>query len=317
MKPTSGLAAFVITFRRSGALRSTLESLAGQSLPPSRILVVDNGRSTETKQVVRAFASCGATYHDPGDNLGPAGAAAYGLETLVGEGWETIYWGDDDDPPRGSDTLERLTALASDGAVARLAAVGAFGARWDWSRGRYVRLADEELAGPVEVDVIGGNAQLLLRAEAVRAAGLPNPALFFGLEEIEYCLRLRRAGYRLAVDGDLMREYRRDSGRLGLPSSPRRSLVPRSRVAPWRQYYSTRNYIHLMRCQFGRPNLARREAFRALWRAAASWMRGFAFGRDFAGLQLRAVIDGYRGKLGRTVTPPGPDPEARNRFPAR
>lgn len=301
--PPESFAAFVITYRRAAVLRATLEAIVHQSLPPSRILVIDNGRTAETADVVGDFAEFGAEYHDPGDNLGPAGAAAYALQALGAEGWELVYWGDDDDPPRTPTTLERLVSLLTSSSIPGLAGVGAFGARWDWRHGRYVRLADEELGGCVEVDVIGGNAQLILSSRVVREAGLPNPDLFFGLEEIEYCLRLRRSGYRLAVDGDLMRDYRHETGRLGLPTAPRRLVIPRRNAAAWRQYYSTRNYIYLMRVEYGAPGLARREAVRAVCRAVASWARGFTFGRRYFTLQLLGVVHGFSGKLGRTVAP--------------
>jgi hypothetical protein len=58
-----------------------------------------------------------------------------------------------------------------------------------------------------------------------------------------------------------------------------------------------------MRRTFARPDLARREAARALARSLTAWGRGPGYGLRFGALQLRGVVDGYRGRLGRTVPP--------------
>ena len=164
------------------------------------------------------------------------------------------------------------------------------------------RLPDRELNGTLSVDVIAGNQQLILRRDVIKTVGWPDTRLFFGLEEPEYCLRIRRAGYRLLVDGQLMREARARAGRLNLKQP--RSLRPcASRGEIWRQYYSTRNYIFMMRQTFHRSDLARRESLKAIGRALFSWGRGPRYGATFTRLQLRGLLDGYLNRMGRTVLP--------------
>ena len=99
----------------------------------------------------------------------------------------------------------------------------------------------------------------------------------------------------------MMKECRVRWGRLDWnPSrSQRGDLAPH---ALWRRYYSTRNYIFAMRT-FERPDLARNEVLKAMGRAFLSWRRGPKFGSAFTALQLRGVVDGYRGHMGRTVVP--------------
>lgn len=295
------LGAFVMTYRRPETLRDTLRRLLAQSRPPDEIRVLDNGSSQETLRMVRELEDARLRYVDLGDNLGPAGAAAAGLRWARQEDFEWTYWGDDDDPPQSEDTLERLLDFAARSSASPLAGVAAVGARWSWDRGVLVRLGDEELAGAIPVDAIGGNAQLLVARRALDVA-MPRPELFWGLEEIEYCLRLRQAGLELRVDGDLMYEYRQRAGRMRLELRKRwvSDLAPEQL---WRHYYRTRNYIHLMRRTFDRPRLARREALKGVARALAAFSRGPRFGVRFATLQLRGVVDGYRDRLGRTVSP--------------
>lgn len=293
-------AAFVITYRRPAVAEATVAALLAQTRPPEHVLVLDNGGSRELTRRLRRFAA--VTWVGLEGNLGPAGAAARGLAQLARAGFEWIYWGDDDDPPGTPETLERLLDLAAE-SPADVAAVGAVGSLWDWRRGEVVRLADQELHGTLEVDVIAGSSQLVVRHTALEV-GLPDARLFFGFEEPEYCLRLRAAGRRLLVDGDLMLGYRARAGRLQLER--RKAWIPsHSRATLWRRYYSTRNYVFAMRKTFARPDLARREAVKAVVRSLAAWLRGPGYGLAFSRLQLRAVADGYRGRLGCTVLPPG------------
>jgi GT2 family glycosyltransferase len=282
-----------------------LEATLAQSRLPERLLVVDNGDPGPTARVLESLSPSRVEIaHQPlGDNLGPAGAASFALRTLTEAGFDWIAWCDDDTPPKTSDVWARLLALAqSPPPGAPVGGVGAVGARFDWHRGELARLADSELSGPVEVDSIGSGHQLITSAQAIARAGLPDARLFFGFYDPEYCLRLRRAGFRLLIDGDLMRTYRELAGRLDLEI--RRAHIPATPPSAfWRRYYVTRNYIFMMRRTFGRPDLARREAVKALARALSAWLRGPRYGLGFARHQLRGVVDGYLSRMGRTLTP--------------
>jgi hypothetical protein len=150
--------------------------------------------------------------------------------------------------------------------------------------------------------VVAGGHQFIHRTEVLNNVGLPDARLFFGFFDPEYILRIKMAGYRLLIDGDLMREYREKAGRLNLKQQ--RSLVPRYPYdSIWQRYYRTRNYIFMMKTTFQRPELARREALKAIFRTFTSWLRGPRYGAAFTGLQVRGVLDGYLGRMGRTVPP--------------
>jgi GT2 family glycosyltransferase len=295
-------ASFILTYDRPGPLETTLETMLAQTRSPDLLMVVDNGTSDRTESVVRSFADRGVGYLHTGDNLGPAGGFAYGMEWAASRGYDWAHCVDDDDPPRTLDTVERLRALIERQDDGSLGAVGAAGSRWNWRIGHYQRVPDEELHGDLSVDTISWGGQLSVRREVIETMGAPEKELFFGFEELLYCLALGRAGWRLMIDGDLTREYRIRAGRMDLRRP--RSWRPRDhRHALWRRYYTTRNYIHYMRHHLDRPDLARRGAARALAQAASSWARGPAYGAHYTALQVRGVLDGYRGRLGRTVEP--------------
>lgn len=301
---TTSLGAFVITFRRPAVVADTVRQLLAQTRPPERILVIDNAAAPKTEAALGVLGEPRVVYHAMAENAGPAGAAAYALSRLRDEGFEWILWGDDDDPPRTEDTLERLVDLIETHDGPDLGGVAAVGALWDWRRGETRRLPDDQLEGVREVDAIGGNQCLILRSAALTTAGLPDPRLFFGLEEIELCLRIRRAGYRLLVDGKLMRQHRQLAGRLGVTVRRR----PHRRHPPatlWRRYYNTRNYVYLMRRTFNRHDLAWRELAKALARAAVAWTAGPRYGWLYTRMQLAGLRDGFAGRMGRTIDPSG------------
>ena len=293
---------FVLTYERPEALRLTLERMLSQSRLPEVVLVVDNGSSDDAPAVVRSIGSDRLRYERTGENLGSAGGVAYGMTRLAAEGFDWIHSIDDDDPPRTPDTVERLQQLIERNDDGLLGAVAATGSRWNWSTGEYQRIPDEELHGDLVIDTIGGNSHLTVRREVIERIGPPERAFFFGFYDPLYCLRIAQAGYQLMADGDLMREYRAAVNHIGW--NRERAWLPREPYhAIWRRYYVTRNYIFRMSRTFDRPDLARREARKALLRSAAAWGHGPRYGWRYGNLQLRGVLDGYRGRLGRTVDP--------------
>jgi GT2 family glycosyltransferase len=298
----SRFGAFVITYNRPAILHRTLNSIANQSVIPELVLVVDNGNAPETKEVVDSYSQLSTIYHCMGENTGPAGAAAFGLNWMVEEGFDWVYWVDDDDPPKFKETLERLLNLAFTNIKTNVGGVGGVGSRFNWVVGEQERFSDSALQGTLDVDAIGGNQQLIFSSKMVRDVGIPDPRLFYGKEELEYCLRVRRAGYRLLVDGGFMYEHRARAGRLNRNKG--RAIAPVASFKNiWKRYYNTRNYIFMMHNTFQRPDLARREVIKALMRIATAWSCGPRYGAKFAHLQSRAILDGYSGRMGRTILP--------------
>lgn len=300
----SRYAAFIITFRRPQVLQEMIRCLGAQSIPPELILVIDNGHSRDARSVTEEPAPCPVEYLAMIDNLGPAGAAHHALKILVERGYPWIYWGDDDDPPRHPDTIERLLALVSSNKDERIGALGEVGQRFDWRIGKIARLSDAELsgtAGALSVDVIAGDQQLILNAYAVKQVGLPKPELFFGFEEPELCLRLRRAGYILLVDRERMKAARISAGRFG--RKIKTSSIGRPTASLWRNYYGTRNYIYLMRKSFRRPDLAARQIINEMAKSLFSFRRGVKYGVAFSHMSLLGVAHGLVGKMGKTIEP--------------
>ena len=236
----------LVTYRRPALLRTSLAAVAAQERPLDSLIVVDNSPDTANERAVHGTIP-GAHYLPATENLGPAGGIAEGMDRILptAEARDWIAVLDDNDPATDPRTFSTLWAFAHkqyrrDGTTG---GVGLSGIRFDRRRGRVVRVPDDELHGAVGVDCFGGNQFPMYSVRAVRTVGPPRRDLFFGLEELEFGLRLRDAGYALYGHGPMWHEARAGGGRLGTRFSPALTLAEPT----WRRYYSLRNLILILR----------------------------------------------------------------------
>lgn len=297
----------LVTYRRHEGLRDVLAGLAEQTRPLDRLVVVDNAASPASRGIVEAHRARGhdAEHLDPGRNLGSQGGCALGGSHLLAEAgdddWIVIL--DDDQPPDVPDLLERLLAFALERRAAdpRTACVGAVGARLDRRRGRALRPRDDELDGPVPVDYIGSGHLPLYLVRAVRDVGFIHGELFFGFGELELGVRLRRHDWTLYADGALTSAFRQRWGVWGVPvtQASRRLGGPPS----WRQYYSLRNLVWLLRRHGHHGAAARVALLTGLAKPLVNLPRSPRDATRHLGLNVRAVRDGYLGRLGMRLEP--------------
>ena len=283
------LHAVLVTYRRPEELGATLTALQAQTRKFDTIVVVDNDPGGGAISVA---TTAGVDYVAAGSNTGPAGGLSIGvrrlLETAADD--DLIAFVDDGDPPASPTVIADLLALlGSMKTRAKVGAVGYVGARYDAVRGRTMRVPDSDLVGVVDVDWIGGGQFPLYLVAAIREVGPPDESLFFGFDDLEFCLRLRAAGWRIVVDGERWLTVRSSLGRLGQSPGWGTALG-------WRRYYSNRNLVLVARKHATR---------RGLW-----WSIALGAGRsvrlllsDRRGAWLAARGTGARGITGRTVEP--------------
>jgi glycosyltransferase involved in cell wall biosynthesis len=293
----------LVTFNRPQALAETLRLVAGQERPPDLLVVVDNAPTKEGRALVEGIRGVPVEYVPTAENLGFAGGVAVGMRRIL-EGADEDDWIvvlDDDDPPDDPSALAELERFGSAmrNRDPRTAGVGLVGARFDWRRGRMMRVPDGELGGPVPVDFIGGGHLPLLRVRAIREVGPFSPDIFFGLSEVEHGLRLKRAGWSIYAQGTLWRDRRERAGRLGLDGRPSRRLAEPT----WRRYYSLRNAIHILR-SFGHPGTALRiTLLQGVGKPLANMVVEPGPAWRHLRINLRACRDGWTGRMGRTIDP--------------
>ena len=274
-----GVAVVIWTYGRAAVAAECVRSVLEQTLAPQRVVVVDSASPDGTADVLRAeFPSIEVIRLATNEGMGAA--IAEGLTRVLG-GPEELVWFVEDDAVPAPDVLAQLVHhLERNDDVA---VVGPRGARlrrgrWDWFAASYV--------GPCDFCMLDG---ALARAAVLRRVAPPCRDFFIMHVDVEYPLRLRRAGAR--------------SFQLGTVHHGARQLGAGSRSTEWRAYYQTRNHLRI-----------------ALdWRSLEMWW-GFAVrtaaqltadlvagrrGWRRIGFRLRGLVDGLRGRMGQTVRPTG------------
>jgi GT2 family glycosyltransferase len=220
----------------------------------------------------------------------------------------------DADPPLSPRWLGDLLASARATAVRdpSLGGVGFGGGRFLWRRARLYRPAYEqfERGGPVPIDYIAGGHLPLYRVAALRAVGTFAAELFFGFDDLEFGLRLRRGGfslYGLKPDREVARRERAKLSHMVEEKKRKIGLRYRLPEEPdWREYYALRNTVYILR-SFGHSGTAIRVALvRGLLKPLANAVLSPRRGLRHLRLRSRAVRHGLVGRMGRTVEPPGP-----------
>jgi glycosyltransferase involved in cell wall biosynthesis len=291
----------VVTFNRPDSLRDLVGTLRSTSV--GTLTVVDNAPSDASKEAAEtARAHVPLTYLAMAENVGPGGGYAAGMASVLerahDDDWILVL--DDDGMLAPPETVERLrdlgTWLLARGAP--VGAVGLVGARFDARRGRLVRPHDDELTGPVTVDYIAGGQLMMVRVAAAREVGVFDEALFFGFDDLDYCLRLRRHGYGVYAHGGEWREARRRYGRLGPDVEP-----PARRTSAWRRYYSVRNLIVIMRRYTTRRAAVRVTVEHVLGRPLVDLAKRREHWASLTVAGARAGVDAWTGRLGRRMGP--------------
>ncbi len=190
----------------------TLDSLLAQTVPPERIIVVDDGSPDDTASVVVAHGAP-ITYVRQ-DNTGPGGATTRGMMMVETELFATV---DHDDLwlPRKAEL--QIAKLAEDSELA-----GVFG--------RVAEFTADPAAARYEAAYDGWTrATMMIRTSVARATGpMVDPPSKLG-EVIEWLAIMRENGHRLAMLEDTVTLRRLHAG----------SLTARDRGELSRSYLAT------------------------------------------------------------------------------
>jgi hypothetical protein len=292
-RPPDSVTAVVLTYRRPRLAGDVVRSLVeGEGIRPYRVVVVVNGEGglddPDLEAAVRMVRLP--------VNTGPAGGFRIGLEVAAADpGCEWIYLCEDDiglfdlPTPRLSDLVDRIAAAAPvHPAVGAVVADG----RSFVGRGAHTVNVVPPFAGFAPVDVACWGATLVAR-RVVDAGVLPDPELFFGVEDFDFFCHMRTMGFEVLVDGEAARAVADQQTNEGRDVAIR-SDRPNDAAEAWRAYYHARNSMELGR-RHGRPSWqAWHLAYSARHlQAARSWAERSAI--------LHGLWDGARGRLGRNT----------------
>jgi GT2 family glycosyltransferase/glycosyltransferase involved in cell wall biosynthesis len=235
--------AVVLNYRTPDQTWVAVKSLQSSFTSPERVLIVDSGSQDGSAEWLRG-ALPDLHVIETGTNLGFPGGCNVGLRRVIESDAEFALLANSDVVLR-PDALDALLAAARRNADAgvlapvllsreepdRIASAGmsyskVSGRMKHAAAGRPLALLDPP--GTHDVDAVSG-CVMLIRTDALRRAGLFDEDYFFSFEDLEFCLRVRRTGYRILCVPDAIAYH--EGGR----SIGRRS--------PRRVYYATRNHL--------------------------------------------------------------------------
>jgi GT2 family glycosyltransferase len=307
---TERLAAVVLHYGHPDETRLAVRSLLASRRSVDDLIVVDNDPERRCAAAIDDVRDR-VVYLESPRNLGFSGGMNLGIREALARGASRVFLANNDVivPP---DTIGRLErALLSEPALAAVGPVvlsrtdpnrvATRGMSYNPRTGRmrqtgYGQRADKvsrEDSVPHVVDGISGCAMLVSRA-AIGAAGFLDEAYFFGFEDLDWCLRARRAGLSSAVVLDA-RAYHEGARAIGSDSSSR-------------FYFAARNHLRL-----AKSGRARAEPLGAPFRTLAIVALNFAHACRPApgplsgrlGAVVRGTRDYFAGRYGpqeHTVT---------------
>lgn len=211
MKCNPRVTCIVLNWNGSAHTIECLGALNACTYPHLTVIIVDNGSTDDSVSLIsRAFPDITLLKTDK--NLGFAGGNNVGIGHALAHGAEADYvWLLNNDTKPAPDALSALVSKAdTDKQIGAVASICYYadspntvqvwgGARvnlwFGYSRNATEPHKDEWF------DALYG-ASMLIRRAALEDVGLLDPGFFFYCEETEFCLRLRKKGWRIAAAPD-------------------------------------------------------------------------------------------------------------------
>ena len=228
-------------------LAPCLESVLGQSYPRFRTVVVDNGSRDGSVQLIEKKYSDSLTLIRNEKNLGFAEGNNRAIDYALDKGTDYICLLNNDAVVDRGFLLPLIRAAESDGRIGILGPrvyfhhrprrIWSEGIRVNSRTGRVVtplyRRSDREAGNAVrEWDAVSG-AALLIKKKVIEKTGRLEADYFVYYEDVDWCVRARRNGFRVIT----------------VPSSRVRHRVSsslRGGTSPVTMYYLVRNHLLLM-----------------------------------------------------------------------
>lgn len=296
-------AVVIVTYNRVELLKECLACVCGQTIPFSRVIVVDNHSTDGTAEFLAAREDLDVI-REP-ENLGGAGGFYDGLQCASqGEyDWVLII---DDDAMIAPDYMEKLLDYANAhtgiyglaGKVVTEGHIDVSHRRRIINRLLYVEsnVASEEYQKESFSCDAATFCGLLLQGQRMREIGLPQKGYFLWYDDIEYCLRLQECGGVTVVPAAVL-HHKTVLSKEGMVT---KGVLHR---IGWRQYYGYRN-----RYDTAKRHLGSLSAWVILWQYRVFWLLSFFMtwkketreqGRSNQKILHDVIKDCKAGKLGK------------------
>jgi len=203
------VAVIILTWNRVEDIVTCLESFAHVDYPNREVVVVDNASADDTVATVQAnYAWATLIVND--DNLGYVGGNNVGIRYALDHGADYVFILNSDTKMTSACLSELVRVMQSDPRIAITGAKNLYmqNPTFTWGKygvlnwgpmlvrthGRFVR--DYPEASPKDVDWVIGNGCMMSR-EALETVGIFDEEFFQVNEDVDWCIRARKLGYRV------------------------------------------------------------------------------------------------------------------------
>ncbi len=294
--------AIVVTYNRKMLLKKCIQAILDQTQCPNKIVIIDNASTDGTDQMLKKQKwDCHERIKivNLPENIGGAGGFSLGIKLAVELGADFMWLMDDDAIPEVdsleillqhvSDTKTIYGSMATDGTELSWPLTLLNNTRHEKDQGLYIA----DVCNLMEVQFLPFIGILISR-EIVDNIGLPDRDYFLAADDVEYCLRARKAGFKtIVIATSRIHHPAAELYFLQLPFKTFRCL----KLSPWKRYYDVRNRLFLAKKHYGTFVLCSQTIPSSLLRYTATflyenekWLQTKAF--------LTGMIDGLLNKKG-------------------
>jgi GT2 family glycosyltransferase len=249
--PEISVAIILVNWNGYGYTKACLDSLEKVTEPAFQVILVDNGsQNSEGEQLKAQFPQVHLIANQ--DNLGFAGGNNVGIRYALEQGFEQVLLLNNDTTVAPSFLKELQTCLDQPGQGVTQPLIlfahdpqtlWSAGGKWNSLFGRAITLGDRApferyRVGTKTLDWATGCCMLVSRA-ALLEAGLLNEAYFAYFEDVEWSLRIRKAGFTIGLAENTIIYH--EAGAASKKQHAEGTLSPRV------FYFNVRNQLFLLR----------------------------------------------------------------------
>jgi len=273
----------MVTYNRLETLKTALSHILAQMVKPAAIIIVDNNSTDGTQEYLASVEDETVKPVFLKENEGPAGGIHAGMKYgLQLQQPFDYFWILDDDTFYASNALSDLIDTVEGSGFDMLGLQGA-----NFKLGKKIAVDPAKRLQPADYVMIDG---AIIKTGAIQKVGPVSELFFMMCEDEEYCMRLKKHGYKIGVlkNGADERLYLGGGGRF-------------TRSTLWRGYYSARNHLLILKQYFSFPNLLSYIIFQSKYLIVAAVLAPDRFKR--VKFRLLGIWHGIRGMGGRTLDP--------------
>jgi len=273
----------MITYNRLESLKTALAYFLNQSIQPAALIIVDNNSSDGTREYLASLHNnksihCLYLSSNVGAGAGYSHAMAYALEHM----YLDYFWMIEDDTYYEKEALSDLLCHIESSSFDMISLKG-----FKNSFGSTTNIIGNNQLQPVQSVLLDGS---LIKADIIRKIGPPKKEYFMMCDDYEFCLRMKKNGYKIAL--------------INIESANYLHLGGEGKFTPstlWRGYYTSRNHLLILREYFSILNLLSYLFKQLKYLVAAAVYAPDRWKR--IKFRLFGIWHGILGKQGKTLDP--------------